>query len=97
MFNNISEVKQALDPVFDIYDISYAILFGSYAKGTATPKSDLDIYVRSNLRGLKFVGFIEDLRTAAGIPVDIFDESHIEANSLIDNEIHDSGIIIYEK
>ena len=36
------------------------------AKGTATEKSDLDLPVDSKLRGLKFVGFIEAVRQAAG-------------------------------
>ena len=55
MVTNVSEVKSALTPVFDQYHISQAILFGSVAKGTATKKSDLDLLVKSNLRGLKFV------------------------------------------
>ena len=41
-------------------------------------KSDLDLLVDSKLRGLKFVGFMEDVRQAAGMPVDVFDISHIE-------------------
>ena len=97
MLKNISDVRRTLTPVFDTYGISRAVLFGSYAKGTATPKSDLDIMVCSNLRGLKFVGFAEDLRAAAGIPMDVFDVTHIDAGSLIDREIKETGVVIYEK
>ena len=45
--------------VFDRYGVTWAVLFGSIAKGTATPKSDLDLLVQSDLKGLKFVGLIE--------------------------------------
>lgn len=97
MVTNVSEVKSALTPVFDQYHISQVILFGSVAKGTATKKSDLDLLVKSNLRGLKFVGFMEAIRQATGMPVDVFDVSHIEQGSLIDQEIQATGVKIYEK
>lgn len=70
MIRTISDAQSALTPVFDRYGISRAVLFGSVAKGTATQKSDLDILVDSKLRGLKFVGFMEAVRQAVGMPVD---------------------------
>ena len=65
MVHSISDVQSILTPIFDRYGISRAVLFGSVAKGTATAKSDLDLVVDSKLRGLKFVGFMEDVRQAA--------------------------------
>lgn len=99
MQNNqaITELTEKLTPVFRDYDISRAILFGSYAKQTATSKSDLDLLVESRLRGLHFVGFMEDVRRSVGMPVDIFDASHIIKGSRIDREIQDTGVTIYEK
>lgn len=97
MVRSISEIKTILSPVFSNYGISQAILFGSVAKGTATGKSDLDLLVDSNLRGLKFVGFMEAVRRAVDMPVDILDRSHIESNSKIDREIRSTGVVIYEK
>lgn len=94
---NVSDIQAALEPVFDDYNISRAVLFGSVANGTATEKSDLDLLVDSRLRGLRFVGFMEAVHQAVGMPVDIFDISHIETGSKIDHEIHDTGVIIYEK
>lgn len=94
---NISDIQSLLMPVFDNYGISRAVLFGSIAKGTATEKSDLDLLVDSKLRGLRFVGFIEAIQQAVGMPVDVFDVSHIEKGSKIDHEIHNSGVTIYEK
>jgi len=86
-----------LTPVFDDYGISRAVLFGSVAKGTATDKSDFDLLVDSKLRGLRFVGFMEAVRCAVGMPVDVFDIEHIENGSKIDQEIHSTGVTIYEK
>ena len=97
MAPNISNITEVLSPVFSRYGISHAILFGSIAKGVATDKSDLDLLVDSNLRGLKFVGFIEAVRRAVGMPVDVFDVSHIENGSKIDREIQSTGVMIYEK
>ena len=97
MVRSISEIKTILSPIFSNYGISRAILFGSVAKGTATGKSDLDLLVDSNLRGLKFVGFMEAVRRAVDMPVDILDRSHIESNSKIDREIRSTGVVIYEK
>lgn len=97
MPQNVTEIKNALAPVFASYDISRAVLFGSLAKGGATEKSDLDLMVESRLRGLRFVGFMEAVRQATGLPVDIFDASHIEKGSRLEKEIQASGVTIYEK
>ena len=97
MTHDVSAIQTVLSPVFDHYGISRAVLFGSVAKGTATEKSDLDLLVDSKLRGLKFVGFMEAVRQAVGMPVDIFDVRHIEKDSKIDREICSTGVTIYEE
>lgn len=94
---SISDIQTILTPVFHNYDISRAVLFGSVAKGTATDKSDLDLLVDSKLRGLKFIGFMEAVCQTVGMPVDVFDVSHIEKGSKIDLEINSTGVTIYEK
>ena len=97
MLQTVSDARRMLAPVFDQYGVSKAVLFGSIVKGTATAKSDLDLLVQSDLKGLKFVGLIEAVREAAGMPVDVFDVSHIVRGSLIDREIQATGVTIYEK
>ena len=67
------------------------------AKGSATDKSDLDLLVDSRLRGLKFVGFMDAVRQAVDMPVDVLDVTHIEKDSRIDREIASTGVTIYEK
>lgn len=97
MLQNLTDLQMMLTPIFTAYGISRAVLFGSMAKGIATEKSDLDLLVDSNLHGLKFVGFMEAVRQAVGVPVDIFDVRHIEKDSRIDHEIRSTGVMIYEK
>ena len=53
MLTEVSEVKKALAPVFDRYQVSKAVVFGSVAKGTADDQSDLDILVDSHLQPIR--------------------------------------------
>lgn len=93
----IDQIKMYLCPVLKQYDVKSAVLFGSYGKGNATSASDVDLLVDSGLKGLKFVGLIEALRTAIGKDMDVFDVSHVEKGTEIDNEISKTGVKIYEK
>lgn len=93
----MEHIIQNLMPVLQKYHIKKAILFGSYAKGKATSDSDIDLLVDSGLKGLKFVGLIEEIRRAMQKDVDVLDVSHIEKNSRIDHEINTEGVVIYEE
>ncbi|MBQ3268997.1 MAG: nucleotidyltransferase domain-containing protein [Clostridia bacterium] len=93
----VPQLRDTLTPVLSRYGVRSAILFGSYGKGTATEKSDVDLLVDSGLRGLRFVGLMDDLRRATGKDVDLFDVTHIQADSPIDNEIRTTGVTVYEK
>ena len=63
----------------------------------ADKNSDVDLLLDSRLRGLKFVGLIEDVRSALDKEVDVFDETHIIPGSKISSEIQKDGIVIYEE
>lgn len=93
----VDDIKTALHPIFSSYSVKKAILFGSYVKGMANSKSDIDLLLDSGLKGFSFVGLIEDIRTALDKEVDVFDVSHIAPQSRILYEILKNGITIYEK
>ena len=93
----IPQLRDILSPIFGKYDIRKAVLFGSYGKGTASSKSDVDLLVDSGLRGLRFVGFLGDIKNAVGKDVDLFDVTHIIPDSLIDREIQQTGVVLFEK
>ena len=90
-----SQIKDILGPVFKSHNVKKAILFGSYAKGSATGHSDVDILVDSGLRGLSFFGLLEDVVTSLDKNVDLIDTSQIVPDSEIENEIAASGVVIY--
>jgi predicted nucleotidyltransferase len=77
--------------------VKKVILFGSYAKGQANPRSDLDLYMVSNLSGLAYLEFAEKLRRALKKKVDLFSQLTLKTNSPTYLEIEDTGIIIYER
>ena len=91
----IQELQKILVPIFRQNGVRQAILFGSYAKGLATAKSDIDLLVDSGLRELAFFGLLEDVSTAIDAPIDLLDVSQIEKNSRIDREIRESEVAIY--
>lgn len=93
----VHSVTEQLIPIFRQYDVRRAVLFGSVAKGTNTEKSDIDILVDSRLKGLHFVGLLEDLQQAAGMEIDLLDIAHIEKGSPVEAEIAQTGVVIYEK
>ena len=95
---SLEDIKNKLSPVFLLYNVKSAVLFGSYAKGYATESSDIDLLVDSNLKGLKFFALLEDVKEALDEKeVDLFDVTHIDAGSQIQNEINNTGVRIYER
>ena len=88
-------IGEILAPVFEKHNVKKAVLFGSYAKGSAAKNSDVDILVDSGLKGLKFFGLLEDVVTSLDKSVDLIDTSQIVSNSEIENEILKSGVVIY--
>ncbi len=94
---SIDDIKSALNPVFAKHNVKKAVLFGSYVKGLANKHSDVDLLLDSGLKGLKFVGLIEDVRTALDKDVDVFDKTHIIQGSKIFSEISKDGVVIYEE
>ena len=93
----VPQLRELLTPLFAQYGIRRAVLFGSYGKGTATEKSDIDLLVDSGLRGLRFVGFLDEVQRTLHKDVDLFDVTHIQTGSRIDREIRSTGVTVYEK
>ena len=47
---NRSELNSMVSPLLKKYRASYALLFGSYARGEATEKSDIDLIRRRRIQ-----------------------------------------------
>lgn len=94
---SVGEIENILHPIFASHGVRRAVLFGSYAKGLATPRSDVDILVDSGLRGLAFFGLLESVTSTLNVPVDLIDVTQIENGSQIENEINRTGVQIYRQ
>ena len=77
----IDEITRRITPVARKYNLPAVYLFGSYARGDATPDSDVDLLVDtsgSKLRGLDFGGLYNDLQSALGLSVDLVTLASLE-------------------
>ena len=96
---NLDEIRKILTPVFTADAVYEAILFGSYAKGSATDKSDIDIVIDSKgeLLNIHFYGLLEQIIEKLNKNVDLFEISEIKTNSQIFEDIHRDGVLLYAK
>ena len=91
----VDEIKEICISVLSHYPVEYCYLFGSYAKGKATPVSDVDLLVCTTVSGLQFYGLIEELRESLKKKVDVLNQKQIANNFNLTNEILKDGIKIY--
>lgn len=91
----IEEITQKCSNVFERYDVDFCYLFGSYAKAKAKATSDVDLLISSNVKGLKFYGLVEELRTVLHKKVDALDIAQLNDNLELTREILKDGIKIY--
>ena len=73
--------------------VTMCYLFGSYAKGYATEKSDVDLLVSTDLQGFKYVGLAEDIHKVLHKNIDL--NNFNNASSELIYEVMKDGIKIY--
>ena len=91
----VEEIADVCRRVFSAYRVEYCYLFGSYAKQTPTPTSDVDLLVSTEEGGLRFLELVENLRTALCKKVDLLDMRQLEQNFALVQEILKDGVKIY--
>ena len=92
----IEQIKDIVSKVLKNYEVKSCYLFGSYAKGYATERSDVDLLIDSDITGLDYYGLIEELRTALKKKVDLLTLKSLSNNPEMLMEIIKDGIKIYE-
>ena len=92
---DIEYIRDKCQKVFEKYDVDFCYLFGSYAKNKATPTSDVDLLISAKVKGLKFYGLVEEIRTALHKKVDVLDVNQLNNNMELTQEILKDGIKIY--
>ena len=77
---DISEIQKIVVPIAHSYGVKRVYLFGSYAKGTASEKSDVDLLVEKGkpMSLLKLSGMRQMVQEALNLPVDLVTTAGIE-------------------
>lgn len=92
----LNEIKAIIKELLERYHAEYALLFGSYARGDATPDSDIDIIV---VGGKNFVprnifAMAEDLREMTGRGADVFEMREVNKATPFYESVMREGIRI---
>lgn len=94
---DINEIKEIIIPIAHSYGVKRLYLFGSYAKGTADEKSDIDLLVEKGkpMSLLKLSGMRQMVQEALNLSVDLVTTAGIEDD--FRKEIAGTEILLYEE
>lgn len=93
----IEEIKDKVTQIAKERELSFVYLFGSYAKGTMNEKSDIDLLVSNEIKGLEFLGLVDELAQNLNKRVDVVRIDDLKNNFEFLNEILATGVKIYRK
>lgn len=95
---SIELIKKKLTDLFENQYkgmVDFCYLFGSYAKGYANEKSDIDLCVSTSLTGIRVAGLAEAIRGVLHKKIDLIRFDTLNNNLKLINEIMKDGIKIY--
>ena len=93
---SMDEITTIVRLLLKKYHAEYALLFGSYARGEATPESDIDIII---VGGEQFTprnifALAEDLRELSGRSADVFEIRELNNGTPLYETVMKEGIKI---
>ncbi|MCC8103426.1 MAG: nucleotidyltransferase domain-containing protein [Lachnospiraceae bacterium] len=101
MIYTIEEIVRRIKPVVEKYQLPAVYLFGSYARGTATESSDIDLIVDTtgtSIKGLFSLGSLYcDLESALEKDVDVITVQSLQQTAMMASEIQFRDQIWKEK
>ena len=94
---DINEIKKIVVPIAYSYGVKRLYLFGSYAKGTANEKSDIDLLVEKGkpMSLIKLSGMRQMVQEALNLSVDLVTTTGIKDD--FRKEIDGTEILLYEE
>lgn len=93
---SLSEIGQLALPILQQHGIKHARPFGSYAKGNATPSSDVDLAIDTDKRGFDFTAILSDLFNVFGYGnVDLYANYELEEDPRLRDEILRTGVELF--
>ena len=96
---SVADIKTVVEPIVRDTNVKKLVLFGSYAKGTASEKSDIDLYMISDgmITGLAFFDLKAKMEDAFPVDVELLPDLDVIPESPVDKQIKESGVVIYEQ
>jgi len=93
---SLDELRQLIIPVVSRYDVDRVYLFGSYARGEADEKSDIDIRIDADrLRTFDLCGLMVRLEKALRTSVDVIPTDSMSQGFL--DSIRHEEVMVYER
>lgn len=91
-----NELENAIRSLLRRYHAEQALLFGSYARGDASPDSDVDLIVfgGEQFKKVNVFALAEDLRQMTGKDVDAFEISEVNRNTPFYETVMREGVMI---
>ena len=93
---SLRDISEAAKPLLASYGFAGATLFGSYADGTASGDSDIDLFVRvpEGTKTKRIFSFAYDLGEKLGVDVDAYGSHEVHADSDFYRSIMANGIAL---
>ena len=94
----LNEIKETVSRLVEDYPVRRVILIGSYARGDATEKSDVDLIIDygEQLSYWDFLGLVGHMVKKMPIQVDVLGLDEIKKPDMLHN-IQQEGVIVYER
>ena len=93
---SIATIRERIAPVCKKYPIRKAYLFGSYARGSATEKSDVDLRIEGDIKSFFMLGGIySDLSDALGTELDLL--SRLPDSETCKENLKKDEVLLYER
>ena len=89
---SLNELRAMITSLAKKHGLKKASLFGSYARGEATPSSDIDVLVDGgqDFQPLSVFALAEDLRELSGKEVDVFELSELDEGPFRDTILREA-------
>lgn len=83
-------------PIMRRHNVDKAVVFGSYARGTASPQSDIDVVVfgGEGFRGRSVFAIAEELHEASGKNVDVYERRELQEGSPLLDAVEAEGVAL---
>ena len=93
---SIPMIRECIAPVCEKYPIRRAYLFGSYARGNATEKSDVDLRIEGDIKSFFMLGGIySELSDALGTELDLL--SKLPDSEAFKENLKKDEVLLYER